>query len=346
MPVIKLFLNLFSFMLFIVTNRKRLMRVLFMQYLTIQAFSRTIEQHKIKLNFQPHEKHIIAALFEKTKHARRFFSLVSPQTILTIWKNAITKHWTHTRKRKPGRPPLAHKLKLLILKMKRENPFWGARRIRDELCKLSIEVSHETISKILSHFRKNGDIKPTFSWKRFLSAHWNSLFACDFFTVTAFSMVTFYVFFIIELKSRKIVQYGITANPNRLFLKNQFTEFEYNYPGSTLIHDNSGELKWFPYEQYNFKDVNIVPYSPDMNAYAERFVRSVRQECLDHFVIFTQGQLRRIIKSYIDYYNNYRPHQGLKGIPNGSPEPNSTTGAIKKKPLLFGLHNHYYREAA
>ena len=101
-----------------------------------------------------------------------------------------------------------------------------------------------------------------------------------------------------------------------------------------------------PYEQHNFKHVAIVPWSPDMNAYAERFVRSIRQECLNHFIIFTQGQLRRIVKSYIGYYNNYRPHQGLQGIPNGPPEPSSTTGAIRKKPMVFGLHNHYYREAA
>jgi transposase InsO family protein len=83
-----------------------------------------------------------------------------------------------------------------------------------------------------------------------------------------------------------------------------------------------------------------------MNAYAERFVCSIRQECLDYFVIFTEGQLQRIIHNYIDYYNNYRPHQGLKGIPNGPPESSKNIGAIKQKPLLFGLHNHYYRESA
>jgi transposase InsO family protein len=82
-----------------------------------------------------------------------------------------------------------------------------------------------------------------------------------------------------------------------------------------------------------------------MNAYAERFVRSIRHECLDHFVIFTHGQLRRLVNGYIEYYNNYRPHQGLKGIPSGPPEQGPKTGAIKQMPLLFGLHNHYYREA-
>jgi len=209
------------------------------------------------------------------------------------------------------------------------------------------KVSHETISKILNRFRKTGDLKPSLSWKRFLASHWETLFACDFLTVTVFfGMVTLYVFFIMELKSRRIVQFGITANPNIQFLRNQFSVFEYEHSGSILIHDNSGELKWFPYSQYNFKGIAIVPYSPNMNAYAERFVRSMRNECLDYFIIFTYGQLHRIVKNYIGYYNNYRPHQGLKGIPNGSPETLSTDGKIKQKPLLFGLHNHYYREAA
>jgi hypothetical protein len=73
---------------------------------------------------------------------------------------------------------------------------------------------------------------------------------------------------------------------------------------------------------------------------------SIRNECLDYFIIFTEGRLRKIVKGYVDYYNNYQPHQGLKGMPNGPPELLSKTGKIKQKPLLFGLHNHYYREAA
>jgi hypothetical protein len=83
-----------------------------------------------------------------------------------------------------------------------------------------------------------------------------------------------------------------------------------------------------------------------MNAYAERFVRSIRSECLDYFIIFNYSQLNRIVKEYIDYYNNYRPHQGLNAIPNASPHVNNTSGNIKKKSLLFGLHYHYYRDSA
>ena len=94
------------------------------------------------------------------------------------------------------------------------------------------------------------------------------------------------------------------------------------------------------------KSVSTVPYSPNLNAYAERFVRSIRSECLDYFIIFNYSQLNRIVKEYVDYYNNFRPHQGLKAIPNAPPHDDNASGKIKKKPLLFGLHHHYYRESA
>jgi transposase InsO family protein len=230
--------------------------------------------------------------------------------------------------------------------MKINNYTWGVRRIRDELLKLSINVSHETVRRVLAHYRKTGDIKPSGAWKRFLSSQWQSIFASDFLTVDSFAFTRFYVFFIFELKTRKIVQFGITRNPNRLFLRNQIFGFEYVHPNSYLIHDNSGEFKYFPYHDYLIKSVPTVPYSPNMNAFAERFIRSIRQECLDHFVIFSEKQLRNIVREYIDYYNNFRPHQGLKGIPNDPPPPNNPCGKIRQKSVLFGLHHHYYRDSA
>jgi hypothetical protein len=309
-------------------------------------YFRRLNGNNFKCRLEPHEKHAVHTFFSVTEEPSKYFTLVSPKTILSAWKNFLAKQWTFKRK-KPGRPPVRKEDKQLVLKMKNENPSWGLRRIRDELKKLSINLSHQTISKILQGFRKKRLIKPTGAWKKFITTNWESIFSCDYSTVDIFGFKRFYVFFIIKLETRKIVQYGITSNPNIQFLRNQFSVFEYEYPGSTLIHDNSNELKYFPYEQYNFKHVATVPYSPNMNAYAERFVRSLRNDCLDWFIIFTEGQLRNIIDAYIDYYNNYRPHQGLKGIPNVPLDQEyPKTGVIKQKPLLFGLHNHYYREAA
>jgi transposase InsO family protein len=344
MAVLNLFLSLFRFCVFLVSSRSGAIPKIALVWFENQCYRRYFKQHGIHPNMLPYEKQAVHAFFSIAKNPSRFFSLVSPHTVLTRWKNAISRYWTHP-KRSPGRPPLSSAVKNLILKLKQENYLWGARRIRDELSKLSIIVSHETISRVINCFRKTGKLQPNFSWKRFLSSHWNSLFACDFCTVTAFGFRTFYVFFILELKTRKIVHYNITQNPTRLFVRLQLTEFECRHPGAYLIHDNSGELRYFPYTQYDITDIRITPYSPNLNAYAERFIRSLRGECLDHFVIVTEKQLRNILTRYVEYYNEYRPHQGLHGIPNAPPKQ-PETGEIKRKPLLFGLHNHYYREAA
>ena len=218
-------------------------------------------------------------------------------------------------------------------------------RIQDELRKINIDISRETIRKVLADYRANGEIKPNLSWATFLNAHWDSLFACDFFTVDMFGFSRLYVFFILELKSRKIVHWNITTNPNIQFLRNQFSYFSEIYPSSFLIHDNSGELKWFPYSEYGIMGVATVPYSPNMNAYAERFVRSVRAECLDWMIVFNHKQLRNIIREYVKYYNTVRPHQGIGKVPDGG-EKSDCMGRIRKEPVLFGLHHRYYREAA
>ena len=208
-------------------------------FLQLQYFYRYFEQHNIKIDFPIHEKHLIHTFFSASKNPTAFFSLVSPKTVLNVWKHILSKHWDFSHKKRPplGRPPVSEEIKQIVKLMKLDNPLWGCRRIRDELLKLNIDLSHESISRILSHFRKTGDIKPLLSWKRFLSAHWNSLFATDFFTVDVFGFKRFYVFFIIQLNTRKIVQYAVTPNPSIRFLRNQISHFEYEFPASHLIHD-------------------------------------------------------------------------------------------------------------
>ncbi|MDR0444579.1 MAG: helix-turn-helix domain-containing protein, partial [Treponema sp.] len=242
MIIFKLFLDLFKFMLFCFTHRKRLKQVLFMLFKVVNILLRKLEQHNLRPAFLPHEKFLIAALFEGTEHAERFFNLVTPNTILSAWKNIFSKLWAQ-KKHKPGRPPITKAIKELILKMKNENRLWGSRRIRDELLKLSVKVSHETISKTIQHFMKENVIKPTLAWKKFISSNLKTLFACDFFTVDIFGFKRFYAFFIIQLETRKIVQFSCTDHPNMLFVRNQLSCFSEQFPNVHLIHDNSGELK-------------------------------------------------------------------------------------------------------
>jgi hypothetical protein len=258
-----------------------------MQSLTVQAITRTLNQKGIRVSFDPHEKYILSALFKNTAHAERFFSLVSPRTILTKWKHILSEHWTYPHK-KQGRKSLAKHIVNFIKRMKLDKHLWGARRIANELKKLSIDVSHTTINKLISSFYRDGTLKPTQSWKTFFKSHWDSIFSCDFFTADIFGFKRFYVFFIIEIATRRIVQHCYTDHPNIVFLRNRLSCFSEQFPNAYLVHDNSGESKYFPYSRYDINCVSTVPYAPNMNAYAERFVHTIRRECLDHFVIFTQ----------------------------------------------------------
>ncbi len=313
-----------------------------------QILKRSLDQHNINPDFTNFDRSVYLTNLKFHPGLERFITLVKPETILYAWSKRLQKYWTHLRKtKKKGRPPVSDKIRKLILEIKRDNYSWGYDRIVGALMNLSFDVSRDTVRRTIQTARKSGLIKPSGSWKRFLTSHWNSLFACDFFTVDTFGFKRFYIFFILELKTRKIVQFGITTNPTISFVHNQLEGFMYDRMdnGTHLIHDNSGELKWLDYDSVGIKGISTVPYSPDMNAYAERFIGSIRREFLNFFIVFSRRQLFRLIKEYVYYYNNLRPHQGIGNtIPNGfSPQ---SEGKIVCKPVLFGLYQHYYRKTA
>ena len=275
MLLLKSLLHLLKFCLFYVINRKSIVLKIALIWQENQKYKRYFKQKKIKHSFSPQEKWFIHTMF--ISNPRRYFTLVTPETILYRWKKAIANHWTFDKPKvgKKGRPPITKAMKLLIKNLKIDNYLWGSKRIQDELAKVSIDVSRETIRKVIQDCRHSDDIKPNYSWSKFLKSHWQSLFACDFFTVDIFGFKRFYVFFIIELKSRNIVHYNITRNPNIRFLRRQFSYFEELYPDSYLIHDNSGELRYFPYQEYEINDVATTPYSPNMKGYVAYCTSSV-----------------------------------------------------------------------
>lgn len=347
MILYKYILKLLDFTIFYIINRYSIVSKIALIWQENKKYKRYFRQNNIKLPFTKEEKLFICSFYTKKKSAYKYFSLVTPETVIYKWKKAIKTYWTHGKVVKSkGRPSISNKIKSLIKNIKSDNYLWGCRRIRDELLKLDIDISRETIRKVIQDYRKSGDIKPNYSWRKFLKTHWDSLFACDFFTIDIFGFKRLYVLFILELKTRTIVHWNMTNNPTIRFLRHQMNHFEELYPNSYLIHDNSGELRYFPYDEYDITGVSITPHSPNMNAFAERFIRSIRTECLDWFIIFREKQLRSIIREYMFYYNNYRPHQGINSIPNGKDPPIYKSGRIKKQSVLFGLHNHYYREAS
>ncbi|MBI9103931.1 MAG: transposase [Spirochaetales bacterium] len=229
--------------------------------------------------------------------------------------------------------------------MKQENSLWGCHRIADELKKLGIELNPTTVNRIIQTFRKQGKIQPNGSWKKFLKSNWDSLFGMDFMTIDTLFGKRFYLLIILELKSRKIIRFDLTENPCREFVKQRIELFSEEYTDEkTLIYDNAAQFTSIDYSWYGIKGVNISPFAPNMNAFVERLNGSIRREALDYFLLFSEKQIRKVIKSYVDYYNEHRPHQGLGKIPTGNQL--SSFGEIRKEPVLGGLHHNYYRSSA
>lgn len=176
-----------------------------------------------------------------SKQAINHLTIVKPKTLLDWQRRFIKNYWTYKHK-SPGRKPVSKEVKALILEMKQENRLWGSMKISDELKKVGIELHPTTVNKIIQTFRKNGMIQPVGSWKRFLKAHWNSLFSMDYMTIDTLFGKRFYLLVILELKSRKIVRWSLTQYPCREFVKQRIIEFSEEYPNSHLIHDNDLNL--------------------------------------------------------------------------------------------------------
>ena len=175
--------------------------------------------------------------------------------------------------------------------------------------------------------------------------HWNSLFAMDFMTIDTLFGKRFYLLIILELKSRKIIRYELTENPYREFVKQRIELFAEDFEEKkTLIYDNALQFTSIDYSWYGIKGVNICTSAPNMNAYVERLNGTIRREALDHFLLFSEKQVRRIVSEFIKYYNTRRMHQGINKIPDA--EIHESSGPIKKIQVLSGHHHHYYRSSA
>jgi len=277
------------------------------------------------------------------------------------WVRDEAKPLSEKTKRPPGRPPVPQNVEELILRFAKENG-WGYARIQGELKKLGIIVAANTIKKILikngfhpSPNRTKGD------WDRFIKRHMDTLWACDFFTKdvwTGFGKVTYYVLFFIHVGTRRVRVAGMTVQPNGAWVEQQARNLVYDLAergetASYLIRD--GDTKFTQKFDEIFKSEGIkvkkLPYrSPNLNAFAERFVQSIKQECLDHFLVFGESHLEHLIREYERHYNTVRPHQGLGNATIPAPPPPTEVPLdpceIECDSRLGGVLRHYYRIAA
>ena len=274
---------------------------------------------------------IISAI---SKRAVKHLTIIKPFTLLDWQRRFIKNFWSYKHKT-PGRKPVSSKIKKLILEMKRNNLLWGCHRIADELKKIGIDLNPTTVNRIIQTYRKQGKIQPIGSWKRFLKSHWDSLFSMDFMTIDTILGKRLYLLLFLELKTRRIVRFDFTDQPSREFVKQRIQLFTEAFPEKkTLIYDNAPQFTTIDYNDYGIIGVNTAYAAPNMNAYIERTIGSIRRESLDHFLLISEKQVRKIIQEYIEYYNYYRPHQGIDRIPDG--DSSLSFGNIKKKQILGG----------
>lgn len=311
-----------------------------------EIYRRHLNIQNKKLHFRKNDKFSLAMVKALSVRAINHLTIVKPETILSWQRRFIKDFWSYKHK-SPGRKSITIDIKTLILEMKQENYLWGCKKISNELKKININIHYTTVNRIISTFRKQGLIQPNGSWKKFLKMHWDSLFAMDFITIdTIFGRRRLYLLIILELKSRKIVKWSLTENPSREFVRQQIIELTYDSDDpKTLIFDNALQFTSINYHpDYGITGVNISLASPNMNAFVERLNGTIRREALDHFLLFSETQVRRIISEYAEYYNTQRMHQGINKIPDAEIQEHS--GVIKKMKILSGLHHHYYRSSA
>jgi transposase InsO family protein len=235
--------------------------------------------------------------------------------------------------------------------MAANNRLWGAERIRGELLKLDIRVSKRTIQKYMRQGRPKRARGQT--WKTFLRNHAAEIWACDFLQVTDLFFRPLFAFFIIELQSRKVIHMNVTRSPTDAWVAQQLREATpYGEKPRYLIRDNDSKFGPSFARVATTTGIKLLrtPYrTPRANAVCERFLGSVRRECLNHFLIFHEKQLSRLLKAYALYFNQARPHQGRgQQIPAppvpSAPLPNPPIQMIAV-PVLGGLHHDYRRVA-
>jgi len=309
-----------------------------------KIYKRHLNLQNKKLHFWKNDKFTLAMINALSQRAINHLTIVKPETAL-VWQRRFIKNLWSYKHRTPGRKPVTRKIKDLILEMKRDNYLWGCKKIANELKKINIDIHYTTVNRIISTFRKQGLIHSIGSWKKFLKMHWDSLFSMDFMTIDTLFGKRLYLFIILELKSRRIVNWNLTENPSREFLKQRIQIFSEEHPKQkTLIYDNAPQFTSIDFSWYDIAGVNISFAAPNMNAYVERLNGTIRREALDHFLIISKKQVRNIISEYVAYYNNQRMHQGINKIPDA--EIKESSGSIKKMQILSGLHHHYYHSSA
>jgi len=273
--------------------------------------------------------------------------LVKPETVIRWHRKGFKLYWTWKSRHRGGRPRIDAEIRMLVRRMARENPTWGAPRIHGELLMLGFNVSEATVSRYMPHRRK----PPSQTWRSFLRNHAKDLVSVDFFVVPTATFRILYVFLVLEHDRRRIVHFNVTEGPSARWTGQQLINaFPYDSAPKYLIRDRDtiyAAAFIRRVRAMGIEQVLTAPRSPWQNAYCERAIGTLCRECLDHNIVLGEQHLRRILREYLEYYHSSRTHLALdKDAPESRERESTDEGKVIALPMVGGLHHRYTRVAA
>ena len=351
-----------SFLLLAVSGWVHRRQLLVMEYLETENRLLKSKLKGKRLRFTDAERALLARKAKALGRQAlfRLDTLVSPDTLLRWHGRLIAQKWDYSHRRGCARPERARVISDLICRIAQENPTWGYTRIQGSIAKVGHTVGRGTIANIL--LRNGIERAPEWGrrtrWSTFLKAHWAVLAASDFLSVevwTGKGLVTHYLLFVINLADRAVQVLGLTTNPNEAWML-QMTRNAFDCEQGILcdmrylIIDRDTKYSDGFRQLISSQGIEVVrlpPRSPNLNAYAERFDRSVKEECLNRMIFIGQSSLRRAISAYVVHYHHERNHQGLSNRlirPSGA--ESDSRGTVRLRRRLGGMLNYYERVAA
>ncbi len=307
---------------------------------------------------RPADRMVITALARMLPRDRWGSVFVRPETIRRWHRSLLARQWTYPH-RPPGRPATSAAVRALILRLARENPGWGYRRIQGELAGLGIRIAASTVWSIL----RQAGIDPAShrsseTWPEFLRAQASGIVACDFFAVDTVLFRRLYALVLIELATRQVHLAGITGNPTGEWATQQARNIIATFvqraePTRFLIHDRDSKFTAAFDEVFRSDGIRTIRTpvrAPRANAFIERWIGSLRRECLDRILIVNRRHLERVLPVYVRHYNEHRPHRSLNQrspIEALPPETDAVVALdrIRRRDVLGGLI-HEYKAAA
>ena len=285
---------------------------------------------------------VFAGLYAVAPSILDALQIVKPDTVIGWHRAGFRAYWRWRSRSRGGRPSTPAEIRKLIREMSIANPLWGAPRIHGELLKLGIEVGQTTVAKYMAKRRP----PPSQGWKTFLYNHADGIASIDLFVVPTISFRLLYGLLILRHARRELLWLAVTAHPTAEWIARQFTEaIGWRDAPRYLVRDRDrvyGSDFIRRIRAMGIRDRPTSARSPWQNGYAERLIGSIRRECLDHVVVFSERHLRNLLRSYQKYYNEYRTHLSLD---KDAPLTRAVTahGRIAVSPVLGGLHHQYCR---